>query len=133
MSFSERETQLLAGCIRELEARTQAETLLVVRNTSDEYRDLAYLAGAIAAFLGLCFALFSPWEIFPAELLPTLVAVFWGVAWCVQRTRACRWLSSRKRREISVKRAAQAAFVEKRIAACRDRMGILLFQSRLER
>ena len=50
----------LTNCIREIEKRTDAELVLVVRARSHSYAGANYLFGALLAFVGLNFLLFSP-------------------------------------------------------------------------
>jgi len=133
MRFSDEESRLLGHCIRELEARTEAEVVLVARKSSGHYRDVSYLAGAFAAFTALGIALFSRWVI-PALALPVpILAAFWGTAWLTQHSRARVWLTSRRRRSEQVRKAAYAAFFEKQVHETSARTGILLYCSRFEK
>src|SRR5579885_1954538 len=133
MRFNEEESRLIGHCIHELDARTRAEVVLVVRKTSGHYRDVSLAAGAAAAFLALGVILYSPWVV-PELVIPiTIVAVFWGVAWLVQHSRVRVWLTTRKRRHEQVKKAAYAAFFEKQVHETESRAGILLYCSRFEK
>jgi uncharacterized membrane protein len=133
MRFSETESRLIGHCIRELEARTQAEVVLVVRKTSGHYKDVSYLVGAAAAFVAVGFALFTPWEIEPLAIPMPVLAVFLGAAWATQHSRVRVWLTTRKRRSDQVRKAAYAAFFEKQVHETSTRAGILLYCSRFEK
>jgi uncharacterized membrane protein len=133
MRFSADDSRIIARCIQELEARTQAEVALVVRKHSGSYRDISYLFGAGVAFLALAFALFSPWEFPPHDIPLPLLAIFWVSGWLIQHSRVRVWLATRKRRRDQVKKAAFAAFFEKKVFGTHDRMGILLYHSHFER
>src|SRR5438552_19135266 len=52
----------IGAAVREVEARTNAEIVVAVRGRSGTYRHADYLFGAIIAFIGLLFVLFSPFE-----------------------------------------------------------------------
>lgn len=133
MRFNEDESRLIGHCIHELDARTQAEVVLVARKTSGHYRDVSLGTGALAAFLALAVILYSPWEVHALVIPTVLLAVFWGVAWLTQHSRVRVWLTTRKRRHEQVKKAAYAAFFEKQVHETSTRSGVLLYCSRFER
>jgi uncharacterized membrane protein len=133
MKFSKKERELLDLCLHEIEARTCAEVVLVVRKWSGNYRDVNYLFGAFAAWLSLMIVLSVPAEI-PDTWIPLpLIFVFWAAAAVSQRTYLKKWLTFRKRRDLQVKRASHACFYEKKIHQTTAHSGILIYCSTLER
>lgn len=52
----------LTDCVKKIETATDAELVLVVRARSGSYRHADYLFGALLAFAGLLFLLFSPFD-----------------------------------------------------------------------
>lgn len=120
--------------VRELEKQTAAEVVVVLAAGSGSYRDVAYAAGAAAAWATLLFFIFSPATYSPLWVPAETAALFAGAAWLVHRTPALvRLLTSARRREAQVAQAAEAAFVEERVDRTRERTGILVYVSLLER
>src|SRR6185436_14523235 len=58
--FDEAAREVLTSCVREIEKASDAELVLIVRARSGSYRHADYLFGAVLAFAGLNFLLFSP-------------------------------------------------------------------------
>src|SRR5580765_4780646 len=52
----------IGAAIREIESKTNAEVVVAVRGRSGTYRHADYLFGAIVAFAGVLFVLFSPFD-----------------------------------------------------------------------
>ena len=133
MKFNDREQQLLGLCIEEMEARTCAEVVLVIRKSSGNYKDVSYLVGAGMAWFALLLVLSIPTEV-PEMWIPLpLVFVFWSLSWLAHRTPLRAWLSTRKRKSLQVNRAAHACFYEKKIHETSSHSGILLYCSSLEK
>jgi len=124
----------LTNCIREIEKRTDAELVLIVRARSDSYAVANYLFGALLAFAGLNFLLFSPFN-FHQFWVPIDIAVLFIVAAYVSsRSNAIRrGLTREIVRNKSVREAAAAMFYEAGIANTRAEMGVLVYLSLLER
>lgn len=125
--------ETVEAVVGEIEARTDAEVIVVATTRSGSYRDLALLSGAVAAWLGLCFVLYSPLSFsglwLPLEL-PLLAA---GVAWLVDRSpQALRRLASPGRRRRQAQEGAHAAFHQEVVYGTRRRTGILVYVSALE-
>ncbi len=133
MKLGKDDARLLERCIEELEARTEAEVVLVLRPRSGHYRDVSYLVGAAAAFLLLAFFLYSPFE-FPSYAIPLpLLAAFAIAGWFSQHSVLRRWLTPARRRRLQVESDGRAAFVEHRVGETEKRTGILVYVSLLER
>jgi putative membrane protein len=124
----------LTNCIREIEKRTDAELVLIVRARSNSYAVANYLFGALLAFAGLNFLLFSPFN-FHQFWVPIDIAVLFIVAAYVSsRSNAIRrGLTREIVRNKSVREAAAAMFYEAGIANTRAEMGVLVYLSLLER
>jgi putative membrane protein len=126
--------QSVTQAVRELEKQTAAEVVVVLAARSGSYRDVAYLAGAAVAWATLLFFIVSPSTYSPFWVPVETAALFAAAAWLVHRTPALvRLLTSGKRREAQVTQAAEAAFVEERVDRTRERTGILVYVSLLER
>ena len=124
----------LTNCIREIEKRTDAELVLVVRARSHSYAAADYLFGALLAFAGLNFLLFSPFS-FHEFWVPIDVALLFVLgAFISSRSNAIRrWLTQKSVRDKSVRTGAAAMFYEAGIANTKAEMGVLVYLSLLER
>lgn len=117
-----------------MEARSSAEVVITVRAQSAGYGQVGYLCGAAWALAVLAFLLYSPWDFSHWSLLldPLVAGLALGYGcWRVDALR--RWLTpgSVGRRESL--RAARATFFAKGIRNTRDRTGVLVYVSLLER
>lgn len=133
-SFDKHSSEKLAACIREIEANTDAEIVVVVRRRSAQYSDADYAFGAIASFVMLWFMLFSK-----ATFGPILVAIAVPVTFAIgvlisSRTEFIRRLLTTKRfRANAVRAGAAAMFYEAGIANTSNEMGVLIYLSLFER
>jgi putative membrane protein len=134
MALSGTDKAVLAEAIREIEAKSRAEIVMVVRGRSDTYDGGPVLLAAAAAFGVLAFTLFSDWEfsLLAIGTLPLLAALV-VVAAARFIPSVERGLSSRARRRQAVEQAARATFVERGVGHTRERTGVLVCVSRLER
>jgi putative membrane protein len=124
----------LTNCIREIEKRTNAELVLIVRARSRSYAAANYLFGALLAFAGLNFLLFSPFN-FHQYWVPIDIALLFVLGtYASARSNAIRrWLTPKSVRDKSVREAAAAMFYEAGIANTRAEMGVLVYLSLFER
>ncbi|MCC6522674.1 MAG: hypothetical protein IT373_08450 [Polyangiaceae bacterium] len=124
----------VAATIRALEATTRAELVVAVRPRSAVYRETDYLVGLVFAQATLSALLFLPQTFhiasWPAEVLLGFVlgAFVSSSVWPLKR-----WLAPRGRLAREVRRAARAAFFDLGVGRTRERTGILVFVSVLER
>jgi uncharacterized membrane protein len=132
MKVSEQDLKLIERCFQELDLRTQADVVLVVRKVSGNYRDIDYLFGFTVAFVSLCFFLFSPWEFSALSLLLPLLVLFFSGSWLCRSTPLRRILTRERRRELQVRRAAQSCFFEKKLQDSQNEVGILVYLSMME-
>ncbi len=124
----------LTNCIREIEKRTDAELVLVVRARSGSYAAADYLFGALLAFAGLNFLLFSPFNFHQYWVPIDLALLFILGAYVSSRSNAIRrWLTRKGARGKSVRQGAAAMFYEAGIANTKAEMGVLVYLSLLER
>lgn len=116
------------------ERKTSAEIVVTVRQSSGQYRAADLLFGSLVAFTGLLVYIYHPAE-FTDDLVPPALLLLFGVAAGLssQLSFLRRWLTPRRVLEENVRRAAVTEFYEQRISATRDRTGILIYVSLLER
>jgi len=124
----------LTNCIREIEKRTDAELVLVVRARSGSYMAADYLFGALLAFAGLNFLLFSPFNFHQYWVPFDLALLFILGTYVSSRSNTIRRCLTRKSaRKKSVREGAAAMFYEAGIANTKAEMGVLVYLSLLER
>ena len=124
----------LAGCVAEIEKHTDAELVIVVRARSGSYAHADYLAGALLAFCGLLFLLFSPIVFHQIWVVIDVALLFVLGAFVSAKTRAIRRLfTTNKFRERAVRSGAAAMFYEAGIANTKSELGVLVYLSLLER
>jgi putative membrane protein len=124
----------LVGSIRAVEARSSAEVVIAVRARSASYHHADFLVGSVCAVAALAFVLFSPWPFSLASILidPIVVGAVAGfVTSRIPEVR--RMLTPPRARERSVQTGAKAAFYDKGVRMTRDRTGLLVYVSLLER
>jgi putative membrane protein len=135
VKFDEAYFQQLAMAIDHAEQKTSVEIVVSVVSKSGSYRDADVLTGAGLAFAGLLFVVFNPWTVHSATLFPLEIAVLFVTGFL--GSRACqpwrRLVTSASRREQQVLAAAQAHFVQAEVASTRERTGLLIYLSLLER
>jgi len=124
----------LVAAVRAVEASSRAEVVVVVRPRSAPYRDASLLGALAAVFGALAFLLFSPWEFGLLWFLvdPALAGLLVGLA--VHRSHLLiRLLTSTAARQTAVRDAARVTFLDRDVTATRERTGLLLYISLLER
>jgi len=124
----------LAEAVQTIELASSAEVVVVMRPNSTPALAPCALAGALGGLLGLAFMLFSPWEFsFEAMWVDTLVAGLFGALVCRRFTGLRRWLTPRSLALNGVAQAAKAEFLDRGITETRDRTGVLVYVSQIER
>lgn len=120
--------------MRSVEAGSRAEIVLAVRPRSDSYNRGPLLFGVVVAWSVLGFELFSPYE-FPLDAIFLEPAVIGSCAAFLAASIPAftRILASPGKRRASVERAARAAFQERGVGLTRERSGMLVYLSLLER
>ena len=123
-----------ASAIEDIERGSTAEVVVAVRRCSAAYLHANLAIGAAAAIAGLAAMLFSA-HIFALSSILIDPFVVGGIAGAVVELLpgVKRGLSPRAMRRREVLRAARATFVERGIHRTRDRSGLLVYISWLER
>lgn len=134
MRWTDADRVLLREAVRAVEAKSRAELVVAVRSRSDSYSRGPLLFGAFVAWGVLGFELFSPYE-FPLDAIFLEPAIIGACAAFLAGAIPAftRLLASPKKRSESVERAAHATFQERGVGLTRERTGVLLYVSLLER
>jgi putative membrane protein len=132
--FSEDAKIKIVEAVRAVESKSSAEIVVSVKARSDDYRDLDLLAGLLLGMATLVVVMYHPAEL-DENLMPveTLVAFVLGSILVNKVGAIKRALLSKKRSAERTMTAARANFVEAGVSRTRDRSGILVFVSELER
>jgi putative membrane protein len=134
VKFDDAARENLTDCVKEIEATTDAELVLVVRARSGSYRHADYLFGALLAFAGLLFLLFSPFDFHQYWVAIDVAVLFLLGTFVTSRSNTLRrLLTTEKFREQAVRVSAAAVFYEAGIANTKAEMGLLIYLSILER
>lgn len=135
------ERALIEAAVQAAEQRTSVEIVPMIVERSGLYREAQHRAGLLFALLTLTALLtiesaWLPWGWHAANaawlLLATVVAYPLG-AWSGTWSPIIRLLTSRERMHQKVRLRAERAFVQHGIAQTRERTGLLLMLSLLER
>jgi putative membrane protein len=132
--FDDASHLVLTECVKKLESNTDAELILIVRARSTSYRHADYLFGAMLAFVGLLFLLFSPFD-FHEYWVVIDVALLFIIGSVVSRYSNWlrRLLTSEKFRSEAVRKSAAAMFYEAGVANTNAELGLIVYLSILER
>jgi putative membrane protein len=132
--FDEAARAALTDCVKKIETTTDAELVLVVRARSGSYRHADYLFGAVLAFAGLLFLLFSPFDFHQYWVAIDVAILFVSGFLLSSRSNSLRrLLTTNKFRSAAVRTGAAAMFYEAGIANTNAEMGVLIYLSVLER
>ncbi|MDB4986593.1 MAG: hypothetical protein JWN04_1771 [Myxococcaceae bacterium] len=131
--FSKAEAERIAAAVTEIEKRTAGEIVVAELPVSDDYAEVrlwyALLVGLATAALAHLLA--------PALSVGAVLALQFGLGllmWLLSRVpTVLRRLLPRGRAQRAVERAAQLAFLQYGVFRTRDRTGVLIFLSELER
>jgi len=131
--FDKAASEAIADAVREIENQTDAELVIVIRGRSGPYRHADYLCGALLAFLGLLFFLFSPYVIHERWVPVEVILLFaLGAFVCSRWPFLRRTLTSKKFRANAARQGAAAMFYEAGIANTKAENGLLIYVSLLE-
>lgn len=124
----------LEAAVKDAEARTGAELVVVLARQAEPYREAPVLAGAVAALAVLAFILYHPAEFNLHGILPDVVLAAIAGAFLTRRVPGLLRLFTRaERRRLAVERAAKLAFLDHGVGATGARAGILVYYVGLER
>src|SRR5262249_29242485 len=120
--------------VQDVESKTSAEIVVSVKARSDDYREVDLTVGLLLAAITLVVLIYHPAEL-DEDLMPveTLAAFAVGSILVNKVGALKRALMSKKRKREQTQKSARAQFVEQGISCTRDRSGILVFVSELER
>jgi len=138
--FSDAERHRIAEAVRRAEERSRGEIVIAVTASSDDYDGAVWRGATFGALAGpLLLALLqwaAGWWGSPSAWI-MLLAAAGGAAAALLAVRTSgtlvRWLTPDDEIDLRVERAARSAFLEHEVFATRDRSGVLLFLSLLER
>lgn len=126
--------QRLKKAVEAVEARSAAEIMVVVRPWSAHYRHVDLAGGAALAFIMLIIALFAPVNFPPWQVaLDVVVAFIIGAVLMASATPLRLALAGSKNVDQHVRTAAEAHFTRLGVDRTRDRSGVLVYVSLLER
>jgi putative membrane protein len=132
--FDDAARAALTDCVKKIESMTDAELVLVIRARSSSYRQADYLFGALLAFIGLVFLLFSPFEFHQYWVAIDVVLLFVIGSVITSRSNSLRrLLTTDKFRSAAVRTSAAAMFYEAGIANTNAELGLIIYLSILER
>jgi putative membrane protein len=132
--LSDPEKAALLAAVKDVERRSAAEVVVAFRGRSGTYLDADLIAGVLLALFTLWFQLFSPWEFnLPVILVSPILAGAAGAFLSSRAPNVRRLLTSRASRRERVRVAALAAFHEMGVGETRERTGVLVYVSCLER
>jgi putative membrane protein len=132
--FDQAAGEELAQTVRDIENKTDAEIVIVVRGRSGSYAHADYLCGAILAFLGLLFVLFSPFDFHTYWVPIDVVVLFVAGAYVSSSSHLVRrLLTTESFRAKAARTGAAAMFYEAGIANTLKENGVLVYLSLLER
>ena len=138
--FTEADRARIADAVRAAESRSRGEIVAAVVPAADEYGGAVWRGAAFGAMLGPLLVtrvdlVSGAWSD-PAPWMMVLAAAGGcAVGFLAVRSSAVltRWLATDEEIELRVERAARTAFLEHEVFATRDRSGVLIFLSLLER
>ena len=134
MQFSSSFRENLSQRVTQLESHSSVELVVVILDQSGSYADIDHLWGFGAAMAGLTVMIHTPLE-FPPDLVVLLTVAIYTVGLAVSHKFHAirRLLATRARRQTQVLDQARICFVSEGVADTRERSGILLLISGLER
>ncbi len=132
--FTSEAKKVITGAVKSVESKSSAEIVVTVRQQSDEYRDVALTMGAVTSLVTLFALFFHPADMWD-DLIPVgaLFAFVITTVLVSKITPLKRMLVSRRRMVERSLQCARAHFVEQGVSVTRDRSGILVYVSLLER
>jgi len=132
--FNDDAQQRAAKTVEQIETKTAAEVVIVLRSCSGHYRHTDYLFGFVCAMGALCALLFLP-EPFLIDTWPLELTVVFALGALLSANFGAlrKLLTSRRLMEDSVRQAARAHFVSAGIGATREHTGVLVYVSMFER
>jgi putative membrane protein len=117
----------LQAAVAAAEKKTDGEVVVALTRAADDGRDAAHRAAAVAAVLVLGLIVFMPRGVPHGVVLLVVAFAYLATFATVSRSELlARVLTSRARRVRAAREAARVAFFEHRVAATKDRLGVLV-------
>lgn len=135
MSFRAQDfLEKVEASVAAVERASDAEVVVVVAPRSGSYADVDLRWAILLGLAALTVILHSEWSFHEdLVLLDVLLFGFLGALLSHRLDPMRRLLTGRRRRHAQVQAAARQAFVEEQVSATRERTGVLLYVSLLER
>jgi uncharacterized membrane protein len=127
-AFATKVEQVVAA----IEAKTDAEVVVVAAPRSGSYRDVTAAGASVVAWVSMNLAFFLPFEVHPIALSLELVGVWALAAWLLSGPGALARMLPAARRTRQVREAAMAEFHREAVHATPRRIGVLVYVSFLE-
>ena len=122
----------IEAAVRAAELRTSGEIVPVIVERSDDYAELRLALATLAAFaLGAALTWLAPELLY--WIVPTQIGVFALLVLLLDLRPILRLVLPARLARARVERAAELAFLEAGVAETRERSGVLIFVSLLER
>jgi putative membrane protein len=120
--------------IAELEDRSRAEVVVIVRDQSSSYAERPLFAAGVASLLVLAFMLFSPWPFGTYSIFLATALSGFGIWLLLARIALLRrWVLNSARMERAVEIMGRALFQKGGIHHTREKTGLLIYISLFER
>lgn len=135
MSFFTPEAKTkIVEAVKSVESKSSAEIVVALRERSDDYREVDLFVAALATLATLAALIYHPAELDENVMPLEALAAFVIVSLVVNKVGPLKQkLTPKKRKTDRTRIAARAHFVDAGISRTRDRSGILVFVSELER
>lgn len=138
-TFTDEEKQQIEQAVKELETVSCGEVVPYFVRSSDDYAEASWYVGALlSGFITVMIGVLSytwllPFRITPMELSAGIFAsLVLGFLFPIVFPQAKRWIISKERQEQRVNQRALEAFLNEKVFETGERVGILIFVSRLE-
>lgn len=121
-------------CVRECERATRAELVVTIRGRSATHEGATHWTGAALALLLLLVLLFHPREFSTLGMPAALATVYLLGLFLARRSpHLQRWLTPSATLTAATQAQAAVSFIEQGVSKTRERTGVLVFVSLLER
>ncbi|MCB9679532.1 MAG: hypothetical protein H6737_30785 [Alphaproteobacteria bacterium] len=125
-------TKAVEDLVTELEARTDAEIVVVAASRSGTYDDVRYAVATAVTFVALAVIVEIPASVPPFWMMVDLLLTWFATAWICNADPILRRMVRARRRLDAVKEAAAAEFHAESVHGTPNRTGLLVYVSALE-
>lgn len=138
-TFTKSETEQVEQAVKDLETVSCGEIVPYFVRSSDDYVEASwYVSTLLSAFTLVLIGVLSytwmlPFQVTPFELaLIAFSTIIIGFVFPLAFPHTRRWIIPKERQEQRVQQRARQAFLEEKVFETEERVGILIFVSRLE-